>query len=158
MVGLAHAKDHLSRRGRLVLDSACNSVPFVETPAALWDENACGACRRISSLVSGVEKVNCPAPALLDQRGDGNADQDSQGLFIPVRTFRCGIHCSRHHFPPQPALGDSGLILAALIAFSRLYLYVHFPTDVLAGILIGILTGIAADVLIDRFIINRKSS
>ena len=20
----------------------------------------------------------------------------------------CGIHCSRHHFPPQPALGDSG--------------------------------------------------
>ncbi len=46
--------------------------------------------------------------ALLDQRGDGNADQDSQGLFIPVRTFRCGIHCSRHHFPPQPALGDSG--------------------------------------------------
>lgn len=108
MVGLAHAKDHLSWRGRLVLDSACNSVPFVETPAALRDENACGACGRISSLVSGVEKVNCPAPALLDQRGDGNADQDSQGLFIPVRTFRCGIHCSRHHFPPQPALGDSG--------------------------------------------------
>ena len=54
--------------------------------------------------------------------------------------------------------GIPALILAALIAFSRLYLYVHFPTDVLAGILIGILTGIAADVLIDRFIINRKSS
>ena len=29
-------------------------------------------------------------------------------------------------------------ILAVLIAFSRLYLYVHFPSDVLAGIVIGI--------------------
>ena len=31
------------------------------------------------------------------------------------------------------------LVLAILIAFSRLYLYVHFPTDVLAGIIIGII-------------------
>lgn len=28
-------------------------------------------------------------------------------------------------------------ILAVLICFSRLYLYVHFPTDVLAGIILG---------------------
>lgn len=32
-------------------------------------------------------------------------------------------------------------ILAGLIAFSRLYLYVHYPTDVLAGALIGIMIG-----------------
>ena len=32
-------------------------------------------------------------------------------------------------------------ILAALIAFSRLYLYVHFPTDVLGGAVVGILCG-----------------
>ena len=30
------------------------------------------------------------------------------------------------------------LVLAALIAFSRLYLFVHFPTDVMAGILLGL--------------------
>ncbi|WP_423243031.1 phosphatase PAP2 family protein [Clostridium fermenticellae] len=29
--------------------------------------------------------------------------------------------------------------LAALIAFSRLYLYVHYPTDVLAGIILGLI-------------------
>jgi undecaprenyl-diphosphatase len=28
--------------------------------------------------------------------------------------------------------------LASLIAFSRLYLYVHYPTDVLAGIILGL--------------------
>ncbi len=36
------------------------------------------------------------------------------------------------------------LILAALIAFSRLYLTVHYPTDVIVGALLGVLCGIAA--------------
>lgn len=36
------------------------------------------------------------------------------------------------------------VVLACLIAFSRLYLYVHYPTDVAAGILIGIGCGFAA--------------
>lgn len=33
------------------------------------------------------------------------------------------------------------LVLAILIAFSRLYLYVHYPTDVLAGIIVGVGAG-----------------
>ena len=33
-------------------------------------------------------------------------------------------------------------VLAVLIAFSRLYFYVHFPTDVLGGIVFGILSGV----------------
>ncbi len=36
------------------------------------------------------------------------------------------------------------LILAALIAFSRLYVGVHYPTDVLAGLLIGLFAAWAA--------------
>jgi len=35
-----------------------------------------------------------------------------------------------------PAIG-----LAVLISFSRLYLYVHYPTDILAGVMIGIIMG-----------------
>ena len=34
--------------------------------------------------------------------------------------------------------GIPALMLAVLTAFSRLYLFVHFPTDVLAGIVMGI--------------------
>jgi undecaprenyl-diphosphatase len=38
-------------------------------------------------------------------------------------------------------MGIPAMILAVLIAFSRLYLYVHYPTDVLASVVLG--TGIA---------------
>ena len=34
--------------------------------------------------------------------------------------------------------GIAAYVLASLIAFSRLYLYVHFPTDIIGGILLGI--------------------
>ena len=35
-------------------------------------------------------------------------------------------------------MGIPAMILAVLIAFSRLYLYVHYPTDVLASVVLGI--------------------
>lgn len=41
-------------------------------------------------------------------------------------------------------------ILAVLIAFSRLYLYVHYPTDVLAGAVIGCMAGYAAYLILER--------
>ena len=34
--------------------------------------------------------------------------------------------------------GFVALVLALVIAFSRLYLYVHYPSDVLAGALLGV--------------------
>lgn len=36
-------------------------------------------------------------------------------------------------------IGCVGLVVAALIALSRVYLYVHFPTDVLVGMVLGLL-------------------
>lgn len=39
--------------------------------------------------------------------------------------------------------------LSILIAFSRLYLYVHFPTDVLAGAMLGVLSGWLGHILSD---------
>ena len=39
-------------------------------------------------------------------------------------------------------IGAISLILATIIGFSRLYLYVHYPSDVVIGLLIGVLLGI----------------
>ena len=41
----------------------------------------------------------------------------------------------------EKKLWKISLVLAVLIAFSRLYLYVHYPTDILGGILVGLLCG-----------------
>lgn len=46
--------------------------------------------------------------------------------------------------------GIPALILAVLIAFSRLYLYVHYPSDVLAGALLGTAIAFLACYLTDR--------
>ena len=46
-------------------------------------------------------------------------------------------------------MGIPATLLAILIAFSRLYLYVHYPTDVLVSVVLGILFGILGTVLVD---------
>lgn len=33
------------------------------------------------------------------------------------------------------------LVLAVMIAFSRMYFYVHYPTDILSGAVVGVLCG-----------------
>lgn len=47
-------------------------------------------------------------------------------------------------FSKSKTINIMASILAILIAFSRLYLYVHFPSDVFCGILIGIITSLIA--------------
>ena len=60
-------------------------------------------------------------------------------------------------FAAAAALGAShakawgwSLALAILLALSRLYLYVHYPTDILAGALVGTLAGLAGAALAKR--------
>lgn len=55
-------------------------------------------------------------------------------------------------------LWPPALLLAALIAFSRLYLYVHYPSDVIAGMLIGIMAGYAGVCAVRLFEKKRSRS
>ena len=47
--------------------------------------------------------------------------------------------------------GIAAMVLAVLIAFSRMYLFVHFPTDILASLVLGVITAIIAHVLVERY-------
>lgn len=47
--------------------------------------------------------------------------------------------------------GVPAVILAALVGLSRLYLYVHYPTDVLCGALLGLLCGFLAAAAARKF-------
>ena len=76
-------------------------------------------------------------------------------LLIPPPSgysFPSGHSCSSFAaavviFRRDKRFGAGALVLAALIAFSRMFLFVHFPSDVLAGTLLGVLCGLAAPVL-----------
>ena len=50
-----------------------------------------------------------------------------------IASFEAAVALTLRH----KKLGAAALVLAVLIAFSRLYLYVHYPTDVLASVVLG---------------------
>ena len=56
--------------------------------------------------------------------------------------------------------GIGALVLACLIAFSRLYLYVHYPTDVLVSIVLGLTLALVGNWLSrripDRYLLLNK--
>lgn len=52
----------------------------------------------------------------------------------------------------------AALILAVLIAFSRLYFYVHYPTDVLGGIVVGILSGVLGYAIVEKLDKRRRTA
>lgn len=90
---------------------------------------------------------------------------DSLGL-LSAKDLIISIPSDRFSFPSSHAVtsfaaatgiflwdkrfGIASYILAALVAFSRLYLYVHFPADVLFGSILGIVCGIAAQKLMHK--------
>lgn len=54
--------------------------------------------------------------------------------------------------------GIVGIILASLIAFSRMYFFVHYPTDVLCGLILGIAAAFLAKAIVDFCYKKRAAS
>ena len=52
--------------------------------------------------------------------------------------------------------GYFAIPLATLIAFSRFYLYVHYPSDVIAAAILGVLLGIVVFKLQEKIKIRRN--
>ena len=73
------------------------------------------------------------------------------GIFIPLGPFIFVIHIGSDN---SRKLAAAAIPAAVLIAFSRLYFYVHFPTDVLAGTLMGIIFGLVIYKICDGRIIK----
>lgn len=55
----------------------------------------------------------------------------------------------------QLKMAWAALVLAILIAFSRLYIYVHFPTDILGGIGVGLVAGFLGWFIVEKVMKSR---
>ncbi|MDO5042176.1 MAG: phosphatase PAP2 family protein [Slackia sp.] len=73
------------------------------------------------------------------------------GSSFAAATALCFLPMAHAWFKAVPLCG------AACIAFSRLYLCVHYPSDVVGGIIVGVVSGIIG-MLIVRFLVRRKEN
>ena len=79
---------------------------------------------------------------------------------FPSGHTRCCFESGMAMFLCDKRFGKVAFVLGGLIGFSRMYLYVHYPTDVLAGAILGLLNGFIAFIIVDKiykFIDNKKS-
>lgn len=70
-------------------------------------------------------------------------------------SFACATVFCLNYWKSRKGLCIALVILAFGIAFSRIYLFVHYPSDVLAGMVIGVLIGLICQKGSDRLIKNR---
>lgn len=54
--------------------------------------------------------------------------------------------------------GPPALVLAILIAFSRVFLFVHYPSDVIAGAILGIICAFLSKMLLSGFLFAKKDT
>lgn len=81
----------------------------------------------------------------------GNEFENLYGIFNSIHDYSFPSGHSSASFAAAVSIfmwrkkeGSAALVLAALIAFSRLYFTVHYPIDVLVGTITGALYGVAA--------------
>lgn len=82
-----------------------------------------------------------PRAALCRLRRGGAFDGAAAGCLVSLRPYGslfCGGLCPAKE---RRRLWKPALAVAVVIAFSRLYLYVHWPSDVLAGAVLGAACG-----------------
>ena len=93
-----------------------------------------------------LEKCDCQTPAL---RSGHRCDAENSvpfGIFLPFGTHFQRFCRSGDHFKA----GILSLLVAAIIAFSRLYFFVHYPTDILGGMVLGTLDAVLAVYIVKR--------
>lgn len=79
---------------------------------------------------------------------------------FPSGHTRCCFEAGMAMFLCDKRFGKVAFVLGGFIGFSRIYLYMHYPTDVIAGALLGLLNGFIAFIIVDKIykaIDNKKS-
>lgn len=96
-------------------------------------------------IIKGIIRRQRP---FLQRTGIDTVIKQPSGYSFPSGHSASSFACATAIFMHNKKMGIAAYIVAAVIAFSRLYFYVHFPTDVLTGTALGILLGIGINKLL----------
>ena len=88
--------------------------------------------------------ISRPRPCQVDQAFGMLVARPSSSSF-PSTHSAWAFAAATAIFMKYKKAATAAFVVAALIAFSRMYMFLHYPTDVLCGMILGILLGIASD-------------
>ncbi len=111
------------------------------------------------ALIIGLLTVNCGLKPLIGRIRPYDLNEAMKASLL-VSPLHDGSFPSGHTLASFEAatvlmmrdkrFGVPALVLALLIALSRLYLCVHYPSDVIVATLLGVLYGVIAVILVNR--------
>lgn len=116
----------------------------------------CGAAVLLSYVVSLLignvwlkDLIARPRPCAVDDTVSLIVKKPSSFSCPSVHTYLAfSSAMAIYHYYKKPGIGI--FIFAALIGFSRMYFFVHYPTDVLLGAVLGVLTAFVVCILWDK--------
>ncbi len=108
----------------------------------------------LKNLTARIRPYDMPGALLSLERGELLVKALSDFSFPSGHTLVCTEAATVLMMRERKPWGIIATVIAALVMFSRLYLYVHYPLDVLAGAILGVLFGILSvklvSILYDR--------
>ena len=69
--------------------------------------------------------------------------------------FAMFLACCKKGEKKYLSVGIPALIISFLIGFSRIYVHVHYPTDVIVGAVVGLIGGLIAYLLIEKLFMKK---
>ena len=150
------------------LDTIMPLITFLGSGGIVWAVTALiMLCFKKSRKTGIIITVSLLLGLFLSTMGLKNViAYNTEGALLTIENLLIGAPSGRFSFPSGHAissfssatvillyskkLGIPAIILAALICFTRLYLYVHFPSDVICGALFGILLAFLSNFLVNK--------
>lgn len=118
----------------------------------------CGAAVLLSYLVSFLignewlkDLIARPRPCAVDETVQLIVKKPSSFSCPSVHTY-LAFSSATAIFHYYKKAGIAVLVFAALVGFSRMYFFVHYPTDVLFGAVLGIVTALVVCALMDKLL------
>ena len=120
------------------MDRYCNRPDMYTEDQKMWSDYDDRNGYYLSGGKFVLEKCDCQTPALRSRQQCHIEDPVSLRIFF---SFGTQLQWIRRCSDDLLLLSQSGTLKSA---FSRLYFFVHYPTDILGGILLGTLDALLA--------------